>query len=70
MSSCILRAQLQKDATETLNRLIELNKQQIDALQENDETRLMALDQKMELAFGDKERAFGALREHTKEHGC
>ena len=30
----------------------------------------MELDKKLETAFGEKERAFGALRQHSEEHGC
>jgi len=32
--------------------------------------KLLALDSELELKFGEKEHAFGALQQHTKEHGC
>ncbi len=28
------------------------------------------LDRELDLTFGEKERAFGALHSHTAEHGC
>jgi hypothetical protein len=30
----------------------------------------MQLDRELELAIGEKERLFGALRQHREEHGC
>ena len=69
-AQCQTRETLQAEASETLQRLIDLTENQIRALAENDHQALLHLDKELEMAFGAKERAFGALREHTKEHGC
>lgn len=69
-TTCTEREKLQREASSHLQALIEITKQQIEALQANDHTRLIALDKNLEKMFGKKERSFGALRQHTKEHGC
>ena len=53
-----------------LGHLNRLTIEQIDCLKANDQKRLLALDKELETVFGEKERAFGALQEHSKEHGC
>jgi hypothetical protein len=40
------------------------------ALEHRQENTLMELDRQIELEFGAKERAMGALEEHRREHGC
>ncbi|HCC58416.1 MAG TPA: hypothetical protein DEQ47_14390 [Solibacterales bacterium] len=67
---CSEREALQREAAKNLQALIKLTKQQIEALTANDQARLLALDKTLEKVFGEKERSFGALRQHTKEHGC
>jgi len=68
--NCPERDKLQADAKKTLEQLIVLTNKQISALNQNDSTTLMALDKQLENAFGAKERSFGALSQHTKDHGC
>lgn len=70
MGRCSERDRLTGEAEAALGRVITLTREQINALNERDDSRLMALDQELELAFGEKERLFGALQQHTKEHGC
>lgn len=65
-----MRESLQAEAASVLQRLIDLTQHQIEAVEVNDQSKLMALDKDLETTFGEKERAFGALREHTKEHKC
>jgi hypothetical protein len=67
---CAKRDELSTRAIEVLGKLNHLTAEQIDCLKANDEKRLMELDKNLETAFGEKERAFGALRQHTEEHGC
>ena len=55
---------------EVLNLLTELTKAQLDAFRSHNEAELMRLDKELELAFGRKERSFGALREHERQHKC
>lgn len=69
-SACPQREALQHDANTVLQKIIDLTRLQIDALSINDQARLLALDKQLEKKFGEKERAFGALRQHAKEHGC
>ena len=40
------------------------------ALTNGNENFAAALDMQLELEFGKKERAMGALHQHRKEHGC
>ena len=67
---CPKREELRAAATELLELMGRLCSEQSKAIRENDHTRLAALDRKFEEAFGQKERAYGALEEHRKEHGC
>jgi hypothetical protein len=67
---CVQRKGIQLEAHQALQRLIDLTKKQIDALHANDQQRLTALDKELELAFGEKERCFGALWQHMRDHGC
>ena len=69
-SACAQRDALQREANAALQAIIDITKQQIDALSANDQARLLVLDKNLERKFGEKERSFGALRQHTKEHGC
>lgn len=68
--NCPERDRLQLEADQVLQQIIDITKRQIDALHDGDQARLLALDKRLETTFGEKERAFGALRQHTKEHGC
>ena len=70
MANCSERDRLTEDAHNTLTEVIQLTQEQIAALQARDQEKLLAADRGLELAFGKKERAFGALQQHTKEHGC
>ena len=67
---CETQAQLRRAATEVLERIDALTQQQIDAMKSADDERLMQIDKEIELAFGEKERCFGALHQHRDEHGC
>ena len=67
---CHKRDELSKCAMEVLGHLNRLTLEQIDCLTANDQKRLLELDKQLEVLFGEKERAFGALREHSIEHGC
>ena len=61
---------MQNAAVAVLERLDELSEQQIEALRNGDYKRVLKLDKQMEQHFGKKERAFGALFNHCREHGC
>jgi hypothetical protein len=68
--NCPRREELQSRALEALHNLNDLTNQQIHCLQAQNFGRLYEIDRQVELAFGAKERAFGALKEHSDEHGC
>jgi hypothetical protein len=59
-----------EQAQGVLSRLAELAHEQQIAIREGSEERIMAVDQRIELTLGEKERALGALRQHRQEHGC
>jgi hypothetical protein len=70
MTHCNIRQDLYKDAQQILKEIQSLTEVQIQATQEQNHHKLMAADKELELLIGKKERAFGALRQHTTEHGC
>ena len=67
---CPKREELQTAASTDLGHMTKLISGQLKALQDHDMQKLLTLDKELEQAFGAKERAFGALNEHTKDHGC
>jgi len=71
MGPCTRREELTTAAAESLKRIKSLIEEQIAVLrQPGGQARLLELDRELEKAVGEKERGFGALTEHTKEHGC
>jgi hypothetical protein len=70
MKACSNRDDLQREALDALQSLIDFTKAQQEAVQKADLRLVESLDPKLETTFGRKERAFGALREHIQEHGC
>jgi len=67
---CPKRDELSGQAIKVLGHLNHLTLEQIECLRNGNQKRLLEIDSELELTFGEKERAFGALREHSKEHGC
>lgn len=65
---CAECARLQYDVMTALERLEELIAAQLEAFRASDQARFMRLDRELELSIGSKERAIGALRQHSKEH--
>jgi hypothetical protein len=70
MQPCPIRKQLVEAAEQCLVRIRELTADQITALKAGDHAQVLAIDKDLETVFGDKEKAFGALQQHTAEHGC
>ena len=68
--TCLRQEELVAETQRHLIRLAELAKQEAEAIATRNETLILALDQDIENTLGLKERAFGALHEHRKEHGC
>ena len=67
---CTVREELYAKAQDVLLQIRDKTQVQLDALVNRDYAKLMAADKELELLIGRKERAFGALRQHTQEHGC
>lgn len=67
---CSQQNELSGHAIEVLGQIARISQEQIQALRSNDQAAMMRLDRQLELLFGEKERAFGALAEHRREHGC
>lgn len=70
MSQCPEYDRLQKEVEEHLQKITDLTTAQLHAFQENEQSKFMRLDKKLENAMGEKERRIGAARQHAKEHGC
>jgi hypothetical protein len=67
---CAKRDELRNRAVHILGALVRLGNEQVDCIRAEDYDCLMKIDKDLELQFGEKERAFGALREHIAEHRC
>jgi hypothetical protein len=67
---CPQRAELQERAMEALRRLNKITHEQMETLKANNLARVLEIDKTLESLFGEKERAFGALKQHIEEHGC
>ena len=61
---------LQKDVENVLLRLKDLTGSQLEAFHSRKSAEFARLDRELENTIGEKERAFGALREHIREHNC
>jgi hypothetical protein len=70
MASCAVRQELSAAAMKILEAIAAKNMEQVHALRDRDQSKLMQLDKEVEELIGKKERTFGALRQHTAEHGC
>jgi hypothetical protein len=70
MVFCTVRKGLQDHAVAVLQELINATKAQRAAIIAADYATVKPLDPQIENLFGSKERAFGALWEHIREHGC
>lgn len=58
--------ELYDNAQSHLRRMVELMEAQRQALENRCENTCRTLDQQVELEFGEKERALGALHEHVR----
>ena len=67
---CETREELYNEAQKLLREIQSTTQVELEALAEHDQTKLIAVDKKLEELIGQKERIFGALQQHTREHGC
>ncbi|MGH9861417.1 MAG: hypothetical protein ACRD5F_15475 [Candidatus Acidiferrales bacterium] len=70
VSCCAKNAELAAVVQGVLAKIVDLTKEQSAAFEKRDHGRMMRLDNQLENAIGEKERAIGAWNEHRKEHGC
>jgi hypothetical protein len=67
---CQERDRLSKSATDALSQIISITQKMLDANKANNLRAIQQLDKELEQLVGLKERSFGALHQHQKEHGC
>ena len=68
---CAEREKLKAEAARALKDIIEFTNRLLNAVNgEPSAGVLTPLDKDLENAVGSKERAFGALAQHCKDHGC
>ena len=67
---CTRQQELIEEAQRHLLNLSELMRAVSDAITNRNENTAAELDRQVDLEFGLKELAIGALQEHRKEHGC
>ena len=73
MPACPQKAALIGNVQQTKSQLVDLmqrSRELIDTVGTAAENTLRELDNQIELKFGEKERAMGALQHHQAEHGC
>ena len=71
MEPCAERDKLKAAAAEAMRDVINFANQLLKAVcSEESYGSVTPLDKDLENAVGTKERAFGALAQHCKEHGC
>jgi hypothetical protein len=58
------------EPVQRLDELIDITKMQREAVRDGRLAEVQKLDTRLEASFGAKERAFGAMWQHIKEHGC
>lgn len=72
MAECTERDKLREAAQRSLTDIVVFAEKLKAALREGvlEDLSVIKLDKDLENAVGAKERAFGALTQHRKDHGC
>ena len=70
VEQCPEKDKLKAEAARRLKDIIEFTDRLLKALSSDKPVSVVPLDKDLENAVGAKERAFGALAQHQKEHGC
>jgi hypothetical protein len=71
MEPCVERDKLKSAAADALKDILNFTDRLLKAVSgDGPSGSLTPLDKDLENAVGSKERAFGALAQHCKEHGC
>lgn len=69
-SRCEINRELVFDVMRQLEEMARLSTEQKLARGNDEIEKAAALDQELDLAFGEKERRVGAWQQHAREHGC
>ncbi len=70
MQKCPEYIRLEVAVSNVLIRLANVATIQAETFRSGNESEFVRLDKEIELIVGEKERAIGALRQHSKEHRC
>jgi len=70
MATCAEHDRLRSDVENVLVNLAQVTMLLLELFRADDSEKYLHLDKELELTFGEKERAVGALRQHIKEHKC
>lgn len=70
MSNCAEYDRLVKMVENVLGNLAQLTTLHLELFRSGDYPAVKRLDKELELTVGEKERSFGALRQHMTEHKC
>ena len=70
LSPCPQNRELLKAIVPKLTEISDSSTEQAEARKNGDPQLATALDTRLELLYGEKERAVGAWQEHVREHGC
>jgi hypothetical protein len=70
MAICPERNKLKAEAAQALREIMKFTDRLLTSLLGDEDVTMTPLDKDLENAVGAKERAFGALTQHRKDHGC
>ena len=70
MSNCSEYDRLVNEVDNVLGRLAHLTTLHLEEFRARNFASVRRLDKELELTVGEKERSFGALRQHMTEHKC
>ena len=70
MAQCGERLRLEDALRSSLHEVMECSRGIREAIDADTLADVPKLDQRLELAVGEKERALAALGQHKKDHGC
>jgi hypothetical protein len=70
VQKCAEYIRLEAAVSAVLLRLANVATMQAEMFRSGNDSEFVRLDKETELIVGEKERAIGALRQHSKEHRC
>jgi len=70
VAKCSEYERLKASVENALGNLAQITTLQLDLFRQDDLRNWKDLDKRLELTIGEKERAIGALLQHTRDHKC